>query len=297
MQRFSSPSAGICPCSRCGSRRRGSTPARSGSCWRRSSSRASSARRSGRACPTAMARRRAASSPARWRRSWRWSCSAARRGFAAILAAAILYALTTSPIMPLIDAYALKGLSQRALPYGPVRLWGSVAFIVATLTGGVLLGFIARTDLIWLIFAGSCLVAAATLALVPASARRERRGARERAQPSAPAGVPRHRGGGLPDPGEPRGLLRLLDARLERQGFWRRHHRRAVGARRRGRDRAVRVRAAPAEVDRTGDADPDRRGRRRSCAGSRPRSIRRWRCSRRCRCCTRCRSARRISAR
>ena len=87
--------------------------------------------------------------------------------FPAILAAAILYSLTTSPIMPLIDAYALKGLSQRALPYGPVRLWGSVAFIVANLTGGVLLGVIMRTDLIWLIFAGSCLVAAATLALVP----------------------------------------------------------------------------------------------------------------------------------
>src|ERR1043165_2435021 len=89
-------------------------------------------------------------------------------GFPAILAAAILYSLTTAPIMPLIDAYALKGLSQRALPYGPVRLWGSVAFIVATLTGGALLGLIARTDLIWLIFAGSCLVGAATLALVPA---------------------------------------------------------------------------------------------------------------------------------
>ena len=88
-------------------------------------------------------------------------------GFPAILAAAILYSLTSAPIMPLIDAYALKGLSQRRLAYGPVRLWGSVAFIVANLTGGVLLGFIMRTDLIWLIFAGSCLVAAATLALVP----------------------------------------------------------------------------------------------------------------------------------
>src|SRR5689334_6504359 len=88
-------------------------------------------------------------------------------GFAAIFAATILYALTTSPIMPLIDAYALKGLSQRALAYGPVRLWGSVAFIVATLSGGVLLGFVNRADLIWLIFAGACLVAAATLALVP----------------------------------------------------------------------------------------------------------------------------------
>ena len=185
---------------------------------------------------------RAASFSARWRPSWRSLVVGRASGFPAILAAAILYSLTTAPIMPLIDAYALKGLSQRALPYGPVRLWGSVAFIVATLTGGALLGLIARTDLIWLIFAGGCLVAAATLALVPLPRAEKAKAHASRAQPSAPAGVPRHRGGGLPDPGEPRGLLRLLDARLERQGFRRRHHRRPVGARRRGRDRAVRVR-------------------------------------------------------
>ena len=39
--------------------------------------------------------------------------------------------------------------------------------------------------------------------------------ARRGPQPSAPAGVPRHRGGRQPHPGKPRGLLRLLDARLD----------------------------------------------------------------------------------
>ena len=88
-------------------------------------------------------------------------------GFAAIALAAILYSLTTAPLMPLTDAYALKGLAVRGRPYGPVRLWGSVSFIVANLTGGVLLGLLAPGNLIWLIFAGSCLVVVASLALAP----------------------------------------------------------------------------------------------------------------------------------
>ena len=88
-------------------------------------------------------------------------------GFAAIFAATILYALTTSPIMPLIDAYALKGLSQRALPYGPVRLWGSVAFIAASVAGGLIFDLIAPANLIWLIFAGNCTIATMAFRLVP----------------------------------------------------------------------------------------------------------------------------------
>jgi PPP family 3-phenylpropionic acid transporter len=48
-----------------------------------------------------------------------------------------------------------------------VRLWGSVAFVVANLTGGLLLGLLAPGNLIWLIFTGSCLVAVAAFALVP----------------------------------------------------------------------------------------------------------------------------------
>jgi len=98
---------------------------------------------------------------------------AGANGFAAILLASIFYSLATAPLMPLTDAYALKGLSLRGRAYGPVRLWGSVSFIVANLTGGVLLGVLAPGNLIWLIFAGSCLVSLAAFALVPLP--RERR--------------------------------------------------------------------------------------------------------------------------
>src|SRR5205085_4848847 len=66
---------------------------------------------------------------------------------------------------PLTDAYGLKGLAARGRAYGPVRLWGSVAFIAANLTGGLLLDILAPRHLIWVIFSGNCALAAAALLL------------------------------------------------------------------------------------------------------------------------------------
>jgi PPP family 3-phenylpropionic acid transporter len=88
-------------------------------------------------------------------------------GSAAIFAAVILVGLVSAPVMPLTDAYALQGLNVRGGNYGRVRLWGSVAFIVANLTGGFLLDIMAHPNLIWLIVAGDCAIAAAALMLVP----------------------------------------------------------------------------------------------------------------------------------
>jgi PPP family 3-phenylpropionic acid transporter len=88
-------------------------------------------------------------------------------GFGPILGAVVLYALVSGPIMPLIDAYALRGLSLRGSAYGPVRLWGSVAFVAANLAGGFLLDVLAPGNLIWLIFAGNGLVVLVATVLVP----------------------------------------------------------------------------------------------------------------------------------
>src|SRR5258708_11381718 len=88
-------------------------------------------------------------------------------GFGPILGAVVLYALASGPIMPLIDAYALRGLSLRSRAYGPVRLWGSVAFVAANLAGGFLLDILAPGNLIWLILAGNGLVVLAATILVP----------------------------------------------------------------------------------------------------------------------------------
>jgi PPP family 3-phenylpropionic acid transporter len=88
-------------------------------------------------------------------------------GFPAILASVALVAALAAPAIPLADAYALKGLALRRRPYGPVRLWGSAAFIAANFAAGFVSGYIAPTGYIWLIVAASAVAAAASLALRP----------------------------------------------------------------------------------------------------------------------------------
>ena len=87
-------------------------------------------------------------------------------GFTAILAAVVLVALVSAPVLPLSDAYALKGLAARGLSYGPVRVWGSVAFIAANLAGGLMLSTLAPVHLIWPIVSAYGAMAVTTLMLV-----------------------------------------------------------------------------------------------------------------------------------
>jgi PPP family 3-phenylpropionic acid transporter len=99
------------------------------------------------------------------------AAAAALIGFAALgfttqpLSIAVIYALAATSFMPLFvlsDVYALRGLSIHRRAYGPIRLWGSAAFVVATLAAGQLLDVIAAGELIWLIVAAvACCVAAA----------------------------------------------------------------------------------------------------------------------------------------
>ena len=88
-------------------------------------------------------------------------------GFGAIFAAVVVASIAFTPTMPLADAYALRGLRLRGRAYGPVRLWGSVAYVAANLCGGLLLDRIERVDLIWLIVAGFTVMAATAVALAP----------------------------------------------------------------------------------------------------------------------------------
>ena len=62
----------------------------------------------------------------------------------AILAAFTVAMVALSPMLSLSDAYALSGLGARGRTYGPVRLWGSVAFIA----GNVGAGFILEDDFV-----------------------------------------------------------------------------------------------------------------------------------------------------
>ena len=88
-------------------------------------------------------------------------------GFWPILVTVSAVSAIFTSIYPLSDAYALKGLAARGSAYGPVRLWGSAAFIAGNLTAGLVADLIPPLDLIWLIVAASCLLAAAGIGLKP----------------------------------------------------------------------------------------------------------------------------------
>jgi PPP family 3-phenylpropionic acid transporter len=88
-------------------------------------------------------------------------------GAIAILALYTLASLCYTPVMPLTETYALKGLGQRGRAYGPVRLWGSAAFILGTFAAGFAADAMPPRYLIWLIVAGTAVMALATLPLEP----------------------------------------------------------------------------------------------------------------------------------
>jgi len=88
-------------------------------------------------------------------------------GTAALLVVFAMASFAFTPVMPLIDTYALRGLAAQGRAYGPVRLWGSVAFIAGTFGAGLASDAIPARDLIWLIVAASLGLALAALGLAP----------------------------------------------------------------------------------------------------------------------------------
>ena len=88
-------------------------------------------------------------------------------GASTILITYTLTALFSTPLMPLAETYALKGLLARGRAYGPVRLWGSFAFITGNLAAGFAADEIPARHLIWLMVAASALIALAAWQLAP----------------------------------------------------------------------------------------------------------------------------------
>jgi MFS transporter, PPP family, 3-phenylpropionic acid transporter len=72
-----------------------------------------------------------------------------------------------TPMVPLTDGYALRGVARYSLDYGPLRLWGSAAFIAGALACGLLVDLIAARRLIWVIAGVAGLGALASLGLRP----------------------------------------------------------------------------------------------------------------------------------
>jgi MFS transporter, PPP family, 3-phenylpropionic acid transporter len=96
-----------------------------------------------------------------------YGATALTQGAAAVMAAFALASAFYTPLMPLADAYALRGLGQFGRSYGPVRLWGSAAFIAGSFAAGFLLDVIAARNLIWLIVVAMAAMALAAFALAP----------------------------------------------------------------------------------------------------------------------------------
>jgi PPP family 3-phenylpropionic acid transporter len=216
----------------------------------------------------------------------------------AILVAFTVAMMALSPMLSLSDAYALSGLGARGRSYGPVRLWGSVAFIAGNVGAGFLLQAIAPGYLIWLIVFALAIVVAAASSLDPVDAGTGPAAAQPRPSPKILLRNPAFltvvlassmiqgshalyygfstmdwRAGGLD--GTVIGMLWGLGVAAEIVLF-------AFSG-------GCQSRSVPPRYWRSVALAP-------SCAGRRWRSIRRWRCCRRCKSCTPARSARRISA-
>ena len=88
-------------------------------------------------------------------------------GGLAILIVFTLASIPFTPVMPLAEAYALRGLAQVGRAYGPVRLWGSAAFIGGSLGAGWIIDSLAPGNLIWLIAGAMVASAVAAAGLVP----------------------------------------------------------------------------------------------------------------------------------
>jgi PPP family 3-phenylpropionic acid transporter len=91
-------------------------------------------------------------------------------GFAGIIVAYAISALPQALVLPLADAYALRGLAAREHAYGRVRLWGSVTFIAANLGGGLVLERLGAGQVAWVLVAALAATALSASALVPLAA-------------------------------------------------------------------------------------------------------------------------------
>ena len=92
-----------------------------------------------------------------------------------VFLAYIITCAAWTPMLPLADAYALRGVVRYGLNYGRLRLSGSAAFVVGALACGLLADAISAQRLIWVIVALAVLCTGASLVLQrmdkPASSR------------------------------------------------------------------------------------------------------------------------------
>lgn len=87
------------------------------------------------------------------------------QGFASLLLLSALTGACLSALLPLGDNVALAAAYAGALDYGRVRLWGSLAFIVAALLTGRLVEASGAESVLWLLIAAAALIVLACAGL------------------------------------------------------------------------------------------------------------------------------------
>lgn len=89
----------------------------------------------------------------------------AASGFWPILAFAVLYAIATATLMPLIETIAVGGVRAAGLHYGRMRLWGSLSFLAVAFAGGLAIDALGPSAAIGMLIAATLATAGAAYAL------------------------------------------------------------------------------------------------------------------------------------
>lgn len=84
-----------------------------------------------------------------------------------IVALTVFAAFAHTPSAALQDAYTLRGLRTRGGAYGPIRLWGSIFFVLANFGAGLAFDLIETRHLIWLIAGAAVATACIATQLAP----------------------------------------------------------------------------------------------------------------------------------
>lgn len=88
------------------------------------------------------------------------------QGFWWLLVCACLAAAAVAPAIPLTDSLAVAAFRGQRSAYGPVRAWGSVAFVASTLLTGFITGMFSAAGVIWMMIAAQGLALLAALVFV-----------------------------------------------------------------------------------------------------------------------------------
>ena len=96
---------------------------------------------------------------------WAWVASwlllAQSDTFHQALLAQVLISIAAAGLSPLIEAIAVSNVRARGIDYGRVRVWGSITFIITSITGGWLVDWRGIGSIIWVLVAGTLATALA----------------------------------------------------------------------------------------------------------------------------------------